>query len=158
MPRSDSSENNEHSPSGRDASASTDVPFSMRSVAGLRLTLPLVLGVGVCLFAGWFELTRALDGHQIAWVYVFEWPFFAVIGCYMWWRLRTSASEGPSAANEAERPSPGRHTRPRGRAIRTAKASDSVSTDLAEDPELLAWQRYLAKLQADDPPGAPPPR
>jgi hypothetical protein len=130
----------------------------MRSLAGLRLTLPLVLGVGVCLLAGWFELTRALGGHQIAWVYVFEWPFFAVIGCYMWWRLRTAASEGPSATSEAGRLPPSRHLRPRGRAIRTARASDAVSADPAEDLELLAWQRYLAKLQADDPPGAPPPR
>lgn len=158
MLESDSSEGKGPGPTRGAASPPSDTPDSMRSVAGLRLVLPLMLGVAVCLFAGWFELTRALGGHRIAWIYVFEWPFFAIIGCYMWWRLRTEGSAGSREAPDGGRSRPERQLRRAHRAALAAEPSTAVDADVAEDVELLAWQRYLAKLQADDPPGAPPPR
>jgi hypothetical protein len=39
--------------------------------------------VPFCLWAGWFEWHRAHEGHWRAWVYTFEWPFFAVVAIYM---------------------------------------------------------------------------
>lgn len=97
----------------------------------LRLHLPFLVAASGCLFAGWFELTRALAGRQVAWVYAFEWPLFAILGTYIWWRLwhesppRLVISEEPNAIDRA-------------------------------DPGLVAWQQYLAELQAADPPGGPP--
>ncbi|MGB8650436.1 MAG: hypothetical protein WCD35_07215, partial [Mycobacteriales bacterium] len=59
---------------------------SHRVLHTLGLALPVVVGVPGCLAAGWFELTRARAGHAIAWAYVFEWPFFALAGAYIWWQ------------------------------------------------------------------------
>ena len=100
----------------------------------LRLHLPMVLGVAVCLFAGWFELTRARAGHTVAWVYVFEWPAIAVAGVVIWWRLVTG--------HDAPRPGP----------------ADADEPDAApgEDPGLAAWQDYLATLESDGADGADP--
>jgi hypothetical protein len=43
--------------------------------------------VPFCLWAGWFELHRAQEGHWRAWVYAFEWPFFACVILYLYKRF-----------------------------------------------------------------------
>jgi hypothetical protein len=93
-----------------------------------------VLGAPGCFAAGWFELTRALGGRQIAWVYAFEWPLYGVAGTYMWWRMFRTRE-------------PVKRERP----VRSA-AHDIA----ADDPGLTAWQDYVARLHAIDPPGGPP--
>lgn len=111
--------------------------------------LPLVLGVPACLAAGWFELTRALGGREIAWVYTFEWPFYAVVGTYMWWQIWHRAPREVTAASDAAR------TNDRSRVDGGVPEPDAAAMpDL--DPELEAWQSYLARLHAADPPGSPP--
>ena len=75
-----------------------------------RLHIPFVIGVPGCLFAGWFELTRALAGRQVAWVYAFEWPLFAILGTYIWWR---QAARQPTPPRPEGRLSGCRATRPR---------------------------------------------
>jgi hypothetical protein len=112
----------------------------------LRKYLPLCLGVPGCLAAGWFELTRAMGGREVAWVYTFEWPFYAVAGSYMWWKIwhRKPLAHSGSAPAVTRR---------------DAQASVRPAPErLDDDPELIAWQRYLANLEALDPPGGPPPR
>ena len=99
----------------------------------MRLHIPFVAGVSLCLFAGWFELTRALAGREVAWVYAVEWPLFAVLGTGIWWRQLHEA-------------------RPRSVVLHASPADDQLDTDL------VAWQEYLAQLQAADPPGGPPNR
>ena len=99
-----------------------------------RLHIPFVIGVPGCLFAGWFELTRALAGRQVAWVYAFEWPLFAILGTYIWWRTFHESAAMP--------------TRP-------AVPDDPRAIDQL-DPGLVAWQEYLVQLHAADPPGGPP--
>ncbi|MGZ4460450.1 MAG: hypothetical protein ACXVYW_16215 [Oryzihumus sp.] len=97
------------------------------SLRALRFHVPLVLGVTGCLWAGWFELGRARAGHTIAWVYVFEWPAFAVAGVVIWWRILT----------DRDAPRPGDRASGRGRQIPD------------DDPGLRAWQRYRAELEQD---------
>lgn len=99
-------------------------PFSLRA---LRFHVPLVVGVSVCVLAGWFELSRARQGHTIAWVYVFEWPGFAIVGIYMWWRIITNADESRTRSRAPDSPE---HQR--------------VAPD---DPGLAAWQQYLRDMQ-----------
>ncbi len=84
--------------------------------------------VVVCLWAGWFELGRARDGHQIAWVYTFEWPVFAVLFGFMWWHVVTD--------RPVQRPAP------------PSRADQETIPD--DDPGLLAWRAYLAELGHDD--------
>jgi hypothetical protein len=90
----------------------------------LRLHLPLVVGVAICLYAGWFELTRARAGHTVAWVYVVEWPLFAIVGIVIWWRILT------------ERDTP----RDRPRTADRYRVPD-------DDPQLRAWLRYREDLE-----------
>ena len=50
-------------------------------LAALAIIIPF------CLWAGWFEWHRAHEGHWRAWVYTFEWPFFAGVAIYMYRRF-----------------------------------------------------------------------
>ena len=51
------------------------------------LNFSLFIVVPFCLWAGWFEFGRAQSGNWRAWVYTFEWPFFAGLSFYLWRRL-----------------------------------------------------------------------
>ena len=100
--------------------------FSLRA---LRFHVPLLIGVAVCAYAGWFELSRARAGHTIAWVYTFEWPGFAIVGIYIWWRTITTVPDPPP----------------------DWAATVAHDTDVAgDDPELAAWHQYLAEVQRRD--------
>ena len=104
----------------------------------LRLHGILVAGLCLCAVASYLEWTRALEGHAIAWVYAFEWPLFAVLGTGMWWRLLRSEAL------------------PRKRSAAPHPRSSSPHDVPADDPDLIAWQDYLDRLHAQDPPGGPP--
>ncbi|PZS18872.1 MAG: hypothetical protein DLM57_05055 [Pseudonocardiales bacterium] len=125
------------------------------SAADVRLHALLVVGVPICIAAGWFELTRALAGREVAWVYTFEWPLFGIYGVYIWWRLyreRKSSTARPSNSIGEER-SAGPDVTPVG--LR-ASANERTDVDQATDPQLAAWEQYLSALHSVDPPGGPP--
>jgi hypothetical protein len=106
----------------------------------LRLHVALLIVVPGCLAAGWFELTRALAGNQLSWVYVFEWPFFAAFSGRLWWRLLHEEEESSSASFSAA----------------SAAGTGGPADDESADPQLRAWNEYLARLHAESPPGGPP--
>ena len=85
----------------------------------LRCAVFFTPAILLCCAAGWFELGRARDGREIAWVYAAEWPMFAVVFGVMWWR--TVAGRG------TRRPSP-------------PSSGDGIRED---DPGLQAWRAYL---------------
>jgi hypothetical protein len=58
--------------------------FSRRA---LRLHLTVVLIVPACLFAAWWQATRALDGNTLSWFYSVEWPAIAIFTIAAWWHL-----------------------------------------------------------------------
>ncbi len=118
-------------------SAGTRPPVDWWSAASLRLHATMLLGVAGCVAAGAFEYTRARAGHPVAWLYTVEWPMFAVFGIYVWWRLL--------------------HGEPADRRRRSlATAATDAPTDDVPDEQLIAWQQYLQRLHATDPPGGPP--
>lgn len=51
------------------------------------LHLVALLVVPGFLALAWWQLERALGGNGLSWAYVFEWPFFAGYGVFVWWRL-----------------------------------------------------------------------
>jgi hypothetical protein len=124
----------------------------------VRLHLTVLIVVPGCLAAGGFELSRALAGNSLSWAYVFEWPFFAVFCVRIWWRLwheeRAAApaagglAAGGLAAGEPALVSPAAPAAVPATAVAGADA----------DPQLRAWQEYLARLNAEHPPGGPPVR
>lgn len=66
-----------------DGSATPPVTSKQKRI----LNISLILVVPFCLWAGWFEFGRAQSGNWRAWVYTFEWPFFACVSLYLWRRL-----------------------------------------------------------------------
>ena len=105
----------------------------------IRLHAAMIAGVALSSAATWLEWTRARAGHAIAWIYTFEWPLFALMGIYLWWRLL-----------QPEAPARKRH----GRGSDDPGSKGALVP--ADDPGLAAWEAYLSRLHAVDPPGGPP--
>jgi hypothetical protein len=125
------------------------------SPAARRLHLTLAIGLPGCMAAGWFELSRALAGREIAWVYAGEWPLYGVIGTYLWWKLLHSDGA-------VRLPAPGESNSPSRRTATEGVPNDDAAvverTVSVPDLELKAWQNYVNRLHELDPPGEPPPR
>jgi hypothetical protein len=91
-----------------------------------RIHLGLFLAELLCIPAFLFETKRALDGNTLSWAYVVEWPLLGSYAVYMWHKmLREERQE-----RREEAPSPA-----------------SVS-DEPDDPQLKAWNDYLAAMHA----------
>lgn len=58
--------------------------FSRRS---LLLTLAVLVWVPGCGVAAWWQVTIAMAGNALGWLYAVEWPVFAVLGVLGWWQL-----------------------------------------------------------------------
>ncbi len=116
-----------------DEPARPQVPTQWWSRTAIKLHVTLLAGLTLCAIASWIEWRRALDGRTIAWVYAFEWPLFAVLGGYAWWRL---------VHDDQPRPR---------RPPRRAQIPD-------DDPGLAAWRSYLAELDSEQSSTEPPSR
>jgi len=102
----------------------------------------------------WWQLHRALSGNDLSWVYSFEWPFFAAYAVWMWWRLVHEDSAEPARSEAGGVPAhlvqPGRQHGDGGNGVAPA-ADDSLFDPYDEsEPELAAYNRYLAGLHAAD--------
>lgn len=94
--------------------------------------------------------TRAIHGDHVAWIYTVEWPFFACYAVYTWWKL---LHDDPDARKRALRERPAA-------SVSALEASHGETTPVAlsegfdpydeSDPELAAYNRYLASLHERD--------
>ena len=105
-----------------------------------RHALALAL-IGGCLALGVWQFLRATGGNTLSWAYVFEWPLFAAFVGWMWLRaarddLSRTRGEDPY---EAVRPAP----------LRPRKPAAPAPVDDGDDPQLAAYNRYLAWLAAN---------
>ena len=88
-----------------------------------RIHLGLFLAELICIPAFIFELTRAVGGNTLSWAYVFEWPLLGLYAVYMWHKLlQDERGETP------HRPVVFDH----------------------DDPDLDAWNAYLASVHQSD--------
>ena len=124
-----------------------------RRAIGLHAALVVALPGFFVLF--WWQLHRALSGNDLSWAYTFEWPFFAAYAVWMWWRLVHEPSAEPArseiggAASRRERP--GRQQSAEGNGPVAPPEDDSLFDPYDEsEPELAAYNRYLAGLHAAD--------
>jgi hypothetical protein len=102
--------------------------MAAQSGSMFRINLGLVLAELICLPAFIFEILRALGGNTLSWAYVFEWPLLGGYAVYMWHKLRQDV---------------------RGRGLHRPVVFDEV------DPELDAWNAYLASVHESDRPSPP---
>jgi DNA-binding transcriptional regulator of glucitol operon len=106
----------------------------------ISLHVALIVFVPGCVALTWWQVSRALGGNTLSWVYTFEWPLFGAYAVYMWWRL---VHDVPGA-----RPAPDAEPSPDAEAA--AHAGSRAGEVAREDPddELAAYNRYLAELNA----------
>lgn len=105
---------------------------------------------------GWWQFSRAMSGNGLSWVYTFEWPLFAVYAVYMWWRLVHDAAREASPGGEGAASGEGATLAGSSQAApvspSVAHQVDNLDFDPYDesDPELAAYNRYLASLHASD--------
>lgn len=87
-----------------------------------RIHLGLFLAELICIPAFLFELKRAIGGNTLSWAYVVEWPLLGSYAIYMWRKLLHEAR-----GEDKARP---------------------VAVQEEDDPQLQAWNEYLAQLHA----------
>ena len=99
------------------------------------------------LWLGDWQFHRAEGGNALSWAYTFEWPVFVIFGVVFWvktivdeWRhpgVEAKQAQALRAALVAveDRALPG--------AAHTAATTDE---EAADDPELAAYNAYLARL------------
>lgn len=112
----------------------------------------------------WWQYHRAMSGNTLSWAYTFEWPIFGGYAVFMWWKLVHDPPNAGNAGNAADRSAatpaaatsvattagplaaPGPVAPGSTAAGGTAEdAGDAMADD---DPELAAYNRYLAGLSA----------
>lgn len=114
----------------------------------IRYHLLMVVLVVAFLALGWWQWTRGEGGNARSYGYALEWPAFAIFVVVFWVRmirdeLKPPRAEGDEAAGDEAAAETGE----------TAEAEfpDVVRPEIdpAEDPELAAYNAYLARLNAD---------
>ncbi|MGI8332211.1 hypothetical protein ACRYCC_19765 [Actinomadura scrupuli] len=96
---------------------------------------------GAFLWFGWWQFHRALEGNGRSWGYTFEWPLFAIFVVVMWIKmmydeLHPEKKEAAERAKEADEAG-------------IVTAAEVIERDERDDPDLAAYNRYLARLHAE---------
>lgn len=118
----------------------------------LALHLLAVVAFAGCQGMAWWQLTRAQGGNVLSWGYTFEWPVFGVFAVAFWIKLVRDERRKLGLATPVERQ---RLTapvlRPARNPARLARRRPPFADDdrLADDPELDAYNRYLAWQSAN---------
>jgi DNA-binding transcriptional regulator of glucitol operon len=97
--------------------------------------------VAVCgmLALGYWQYRRAMEGNALSWAYTFEWPIFAGFGVVFWAKTIRDEFRPPDTDEPADRPehAVGVAAEARGKEVKVWEP---------EDPDLAAYNAYLAKL------------
>ena len=105
------------------------------------------------LWLGDWQFHRAEGGNALSWAYTFEWPVFTLFGVIFWAKTiideyRTqgdTATSGAAASGISAAGLAGPAGDPLPAGAHTAAMLDEEADD---DPELVAYNAYLAKLQS----------
>jgi hypothetical protein len=105
----------------------------------------MVISFAGMLWLGDWQLRRAMTGNGLSWAYTFEWPLFAVFAVVFWARtirdeFRIRRGEIPAGRAEADLPA--------GLGTPLAAAAQAQADD-EDDPELRAYNEYLARLNSE---------
>lgn len=104
-----------------------------------------VLSLVACVGLAWWQWQR-FESTSGTWQnlgYVLQWPLFGLFPAFMFWRLRKLRAQSPTPVERSEPqlappPEPDKPV-----AVQTVADDD-------DDPELAAYNRFLAKLNALD--------
>lgn len=112
-----------------------------------------VLAAWGMLWLGDWQFHRAEGGNALSWAYTFEWPVFTIFGVVFWAKTiideyRKSGPAAPDALAAGAAAAGDLRALP---ATRSASANAEPEADEADDPELAAYNAYLAKLNSRRP-------
>ena len=123
--------------------------FTTRSVFA---HVALAVWVPGCILACWWQVGIGLSGDSLGWVYSVMWPCFALFGTVFWWHFVHDDPDtvGRRGLRQLQQASANRAVgldgdEPDDRAIAQAEA---------DDPELAAYNAYLAALTREDRPSS----
>ena len=110
------------------------------SPRALVLHVLVLLWVAGCSVAGWWQISRAIEGNSLSFLYAIEWPVFALGGLFAWWLLLHTA---PVTTKEREdRRAFEEHQRSLSQAAKRRPEE--------EDDQLRAYNDYLAEQARAD--------
>ncbi|GAA1756959.1 hypothetical protein [Luedemannella helvata] len=98
--------------------------------------------VAAFLGLGWWQISRALGGNLLSYAYAVEWPVFAGFVVYVWLREVRRTLRGVEPSPAVAEPAPPTPQRPR-------RVRSQAAYDDSDDPELAAYNDYLAWLNAN---------
>jgi hypothetical protein len=114
------------------------------------LHLGFLLFVPFCVWATWWQITRAEDGNGLSYLYSFEWPVFALLGLYFWWMfLHTDYNKVGLKGMQNQREAAGADAADAASAMTPpveATAPEVRVPSSEESPELAAYNARLAAL------------
>ena len=116
--------------------------FAPRWLGWHAFVVAAVIGM---LWLGDWQFRRAEAGNALSWAYTFEWPIFAVFAVGFWAKTILDELKPKAAAGNAAPPVqlPAGVTGSRSRA---AGPSGGAADEVEADPELDAYNAYLARL------------
>ncbi|MFV2010496.1 MULTISPECIES: hypothetical protein [unclassified Micromonospora] len=124
----------------------------------LRHLAAVALVVGF-LALGWWQISRAAAGNTLSWAYAVEWPVFAAFVVFIWVReIRQAHRAVPGPDNDTPDNDSPRNGTPKnapsreetfGRPVRVRSAPGVTAAPGPDDPELSAYNNYLAWLNAN---------
>jgi hypothetical protein len=105
----------------------------------------IVATVGMLWLGDW-QFHRAESGNALSWAYTFEWPIFAVFAVVFWAKTIRDEFKPPAAPAETRVELPASAGAGPGPGSGGRAGPDSRPGEDAEDPELAAYNAYLARL------------
>jgi len=106
-----------------------------------------VLAAWGMLWLGAWQFHRAEGGNALSWAYTFEWPIFTIFGVIFW--AKTIIDEYRSPGGPAKAGVGAALTQVESMALPPAAHTPAEHDDQADDdPELAAYNSYLAKLNS----------
>jgi hypothetical protein len=106
-----------------------------------------VLAAWGMLWLGDWQFHRAEGGNALSWAYTFEWPVFTIFGVIFW--AKTIIDEYRSPGKPATGTVGAALTQVESMALPGAAHTPAEHDDqAADDPELAAYNAYLAKLNS----------
>jgi hypothetical protein len=104
-----------------------------------------VLATAGMLWLGDWQFHRAESGNALSWAYTFEWPVFAIFGLVFWAKTIRDEFKPPPDPGTVDVELPSAVAAPGGEGARVGGQAGRAA-DEADDPELAAYNAYLARL------------
>lgn len=114
-----------------------------------QLHVPLAIVLAFCAYATVIEFGRAQEGVTRAWVYTFQWPIIGIFAVVVWNRYRKHGSLTKSIS---------KYFQDRAKRFEAMEQEPVAPARSVKDPDELAWNEYVTKMQQENPPGGPPER